>query len=64
MKILKVLLGILAGLGMLIQLPHVIDMLSPTDTSGYPLSYKLGGLTGLVVLGAFCVVLIGDVNKS
>ena len=64
MRIAKIILGILAGVWTMWQAPGLVDLWSPNDTSGHPLSYKLGALTAFLISATICIALFGNPEKS
>ena len=64
MNLLKVILGILAGLWAMIQLPRLIAAFTQHSTSDLSASYKLGSVAGFLFACALCIALFSSVSKS
>ena len=64
MRFLKIVLGILAGLWAMFQLPRLITLFTQHGSSDLATSYKLGALTGFLVATALCIALFSSAGKS
>ncbi len=64
MKVVKTILGILAGLWAMFQLPRLIAAFTQHSTSDLSSSYKLGALAGFLFASALCIALFNSAGKD
>ena len=64
MKFIKIVLGILAGLWAMLQLPKVIAAFTHHSNSDLSSSYKLGAVAGFIFAVALCIVLFNSIGKE